>query len=720
MNRVNKKKILIMRKEKLIEELKYYEKRIEKDKLDLKKTFVYDGSSDSDSELCAPIDTGPSVTELKILQSAQQTCLNATQELIGLQVLQFEVNVLVEDPVLDGEPPVKEDGLWREVTVECRVDLVPFSMMFYVHRPHRRFGAPSFRGLKVAAVKKAHESELNQSVLVNLTRPSDAFEVFKSYSVAHRSRRTTLARLAEKYGNSLYMTLMAEGGYQLKCSNLLEITWTLQNKSSPIAPFHHRMKFDLEYMDESYIKVVTQAHKQLSDPMLDTDERTLLLAKIISTCLEAQGLNHSVQESTESESETVRIQKRRTNLDKEPEMPLPKKKKENREVMAPPKTLPKKIKPKGKENVVENNKTGKTVKSANKIGDGGNIEGKIQSNDIPEKVLEPENIVSHKRTANGTKYEKVNNNNKEIERKTKKSDNLTKDREFRETNNENVKKPNKMVKDNNNINGKRNQDNENADKGNKPIKGKKIISDESNIPKNVDTNRERSGNTVKSTKVADTLNTKTVKENVNTNIKDKQVSKQTETKQKIDKPKSKNMFEDNDDNKKEKNVATDKMKSKPTKNIVTDKVQMINKTKYLKETVVEKSKNIENQPINSGKGATTKQHKLSGNTVYSKILKNQNKPKVSITKSMNNRFLKAPKFDKRNPNSQTSSNIPQKKSSAGNILKKNPLRISPRKSLTKFNTMSHQNSIGSSQSSTRKVNTNIPRLIKKPVSKTKS
>ncbi|CAK1597639.1 unnamed protein product [Parnassius mnemosyne] len=88
--------------------------------------------------------------------------------------------------------------------------------MFYVHRPYRRFGAPSFRGLKVAAVKKAHESELNQSVLVNLTRPSDAFEVFKSYSVAHRSRRTTLARLAEKYGNSLYVMYKE---FQCQCSN---------------------------------------------------------------------------------------------------------------------------------------------------------------------------------------------------------------------------------------------------------------------------------------------------------------------------------------------------------------------------------------------------------------------------------------------------------------------------------------------------------------------
>ncbi|CAG5057666.1 unnamed protein product [Parnassius apollo] len=151
---------------------------------------------------------------------------------------------------------------------------------------------------------------------------------------------------------------------------------------------------------------------------------------------------------------------------------------------------------------------------------------------------------------------------------------------------------------------------------------------------------------------------------------------------------------------------------------------MFNKTKSLKETVVEKPKNIENQPINGGKEATTKHHTLSGNTVNAKGLKtHQNKPNASITKSMNSRFIKAPKFDKRNPNLQTSK-IPQttkKSSSAENILKKNPLRISPRKNLTKFNTMSSLNSsIWSSRSSTRIVNTNIPRLVKKPISKTKS
>ncbi|CAG5057670.1 unnamed protein product [Parnassius apollo] len=609
-------------------------------------------------------------------------------------------------------------------------------------RLNRKFGPPSFRCLKVAAVKKAHESELKQSVLVDLTRPSDAFEVIKSYAVAHRSRRTTLARLAEKYGNSLYMKPIPEGGYQLKCSNILEITWILENNWSPIASFHHRMKFDLEYINESYIKTVAQAHKQLSNPKLDTDERTLLLAKIISTCLEAQGQNHSVQESTESESETVRIEKRRKSLDKEPEMPVPKKKKEDREVMAPPKALPKK--PKGKENVAENHKTSKTGKRVNsEIGD--NIEGKKAKSNIPEKVLEPKNIVSHKRTANETENTKVNNDIKEMELKNKKSDNLTKDRELKETGNENVKNPNKMERENNNI-AKRSQkeieskrpantQNQNKEKegkpknfnqGNKkPEKGKKLISDECNIPKKGDTNRERSGNTVQSTKLADKLNMKTVKENVHTSTKGKQVLEQTEVKHKTDKPKNKNTLQGKDDNKKEKNVAKDKIVSKPVKNIANDKVQMFNKTKSLKETVVEKPKNIENQPINGGKEATTKHHTLSGNTINAKGLKtHQNKPKASITKSMNSTFIKAPKFDKRNPNLQTSSKIPQttkKSSSAENILKKNPLRISPRKNLTKFNTMSSLNSsIWSSRSSTRIVNTNIPRLVKKPISKTKS
>ncbi|CAG5057659.1 unnamed protein product [Parnassius apollo] len=484
------------------------------------------------------------------------------------------------------------------------------------------------------------------------------------------------------------MCFQPEGGYQLKCSNILEITWILENNWSHIASFHHRMKFDLDYINESYIKTVAQAHKQLSNPKLDMDERTLLLAKIISTCLEAQGLKHSVQESTESESETVRIEKRRKSLDKEPEMPVPKKKKEDSEVMAPPKALPKK--PKGKENVAENHKTSKTGKRVNhEIGD--NIEGKKAKNNIPEKVLEPKNIVSHKRTANETENTKVNNDIKEMELKNKKSNNLTKDRELKETGNENVKNPNKMERENNNI-AKRSQkeieskrpantQNQNKEKegkpknfneGNKkPEKGKKLISVECIIPNKDDTNREKSGNTVKSTKLADKLNMKTVKENVHTSPK------------------------------------------------------MFNKTKSLKETVVEKPKNIENQPINGGKEATTKHHTLSGNTVNAKGLKtHQNKPKASITKSMNSRFIKAPKFDKRNPNLQTSSKIPQttkKSSSAENILKKNPLRISPRNNLTKFNTMSSLNSsIWSSRSSTRIVNTNIPRLVKKPISKTKS
>ncbi|KAG6455845.1 uncharacterized protein MAL13P1.304 [Manduca sexta] len=332
-----KKKALLSHKQKVLEEIKYYEKRIEDERNKGKiEYYVDDASSDSDDDLCLSIEQGHSLTQLKLEQSKLRTCLQATHELTSLQILQSEVNIIVNEPVTTGEPPVKQPGTWREVTAECRIDLVPFSITFYAHKSNAKFGATSYRGLNVVLVKAAHEAELSASVLPTLLRPSDAVQILRSYAEAYRSRRSTLACLAKKYADSLYMEPLVEGGYLLKCGNLLQVAWRLENKWSPLAPFYHRMKFDLEYMEEKYINIITQCHKQLSDPTISTDERSLLLSKIIATCLEA----NPVSESAESDRDS-RVPKRRATLDQEIEEPENKKKKE---VMAPPRSLPKKAK----------------------------------------------------------------------------------------------------------------------------------------------------------------------------------------------------------------------------------------------------------------------------------------------------------------------------------------------------------------------------------------
>ncbi|XP_050559416.1 putative uncharacterized protein DDB_G0282133 [Spodoptera frugiperda] len=328
-----KKKALLAYKEKIQDEIKYYEKTIDEFRVNHKNNSFYDDSDSSDSEDEFPfaVDTGPSVSELKLKQALLKTCLHATQELTSLTVLQSEVELLVEEPKIEGEPPITEPGVWKEVTAECNIDLVPFTITFYMHTPSYKFAPTSYRGLRVVPVKGSHELELSKSVLHSLKLPSDAVEVLRSYADGYRSRRTTLARLANKYASSLFMEPHPEGGFILKCAGLLEVSWRLENKWSPVAPFHHKMKFDLEYMDESYIKTITQAHKQLLDPSIQTDERTLLLAKIIATCLEARG---PVVDS-DLESKT-------TERDSEME-------KRDSEVMAPPKSLPKKGKQKIKD-----------------------------------------------------------------------------------------------------------------------------------------------------------------------------------------------------------------------------------------------------------------------------------------------------------------------------------------------------------------------------------
>uniref|UniRef100_A0A2A4JMV2 Uncharacterized protein n=1 Tax=Heliothis virescens TaxID=7102 RepID=A0A2A4JMV2_HELVI len=336
-NMINdKKKALLAYKEKILEEIKYYERSIDDFRANHKSNSFYDDqdSSDSEDDFLTTIDTGPSIQQLKLQQAMMKTCLQATQELTSLTVLQSEVTVLVEDPMFEKEKPVTEAGTWREVTAECRIDLVPFTISFYMHTPDRKFGPPSYRGLRVVPVKYPHEMELAKSVLHTLKLPSDAVEVLRNYAVGYRSRRTTLARLANKYGNALFMEPHAEGGFVLKCADLLEVSWRLENKWSPVAPFHHRMKFDLEYMDEAYIKTITQAHKQLLDPSIETDERTLLLAKIITTCLEVRG---PIDPESDLESKTT---ERDNDIDKRDR---------DSEVMAPPKSLPKKVRQKNKD-----------------------------------------------------------------------------------------------------------------------------------------------------------------------------------------------------------------------------------------------------------------------------------------------------------------------------------------------------------------------------------
>lgn len=48
------------------------------------------------------LDIGPSESELKRQDRLLRTCLQATQELTSVEVLQSEVSFLVQDPVIEG------------------------------------------------------------------------------------------------------------------------------------------------------------------------------------------------------------------------------------------------------------------------------------------------------------------------------------------------------------------------------------------------------------------------------------------------------------------------------------------------------------------------------------------------------------------------------------------------------------------------------------------
>ncbi|CAH2987677.1 unnamed protein product [Chilo suppressalis] len=816
-----RKKELLAYKEKILKDLEYYKLRTEEARASRSKSFVYDSdSSDSDSELPIKVHVGPSLQQLRQQQNSLRTCLQATEELTGLQVLQSQVNVLTEDPVFEGELPVTEQGVWREVTADCRVDLVLFSISFYVHQAVGQFGAWRYRGLKTSCTRPAHEAEVAGSILATVTTPSDAVEVLKNYAVGHRSRRTTLASLVKKYPDFLHMEPMPEGGYLLKCADLLEVSWTLQNKWSPIAAFHHRMKFDLEYMDECYIKIITQAHRQLSDPTIETDERTMLLSKIISTCLEARGPTQELYESMSSDPETAQsLKNRRTTLIEEQEPPVVVKKKA-KEVMAPPKSLPKKAKPKGKENMAENPKRpGEEIdnKAKKTKADGNKEPNKVNSENVIEKALNKQ---------------KSDANNKNNDAKKSKGSNANKNDKKSPKNDEARSNPVTNAEENV-VTMKNTKEKETTVTAQKKSKASKVATDKidatkTNAVQNVLKSKPNSGNIEKvknaiNSKKAVTNNAEQEKQThkvpsnnenndkiKNGNTKDKVVKTNAITKtdkniiakQKVseseDKTKPVSSKDDSGNNKLDNNKAMTKMSasnkpvsskqneiiktkqqtndidktSKSVKNKVPAKPvkDKINPTKETNKQITDKNKDKNKQstvqePVeNTINGANLKRKsdsaeqtakdvdanvdvakktKLTKPDITNKAtnnkfdknqqknvnkqtqgnnLKTQNKiikkidqnsrPKATISsmKTLNTgniqRVFSAGNISKQS--SEKTSRIPQKKLSPN--LKKNPLRISPRKVPSKFKTAT---TFGNNNKTVTKT-TNIPRLFKNP------
>ncbi|KAL0808367.1 hypothetical protein ABMA28_012849 [Loxostege sticticalis] len=656
-----KKKELLAYKAKILQEIKYYDKRIEEVRSKcLKTSFVEDSdSSESEEEFSLSIDNGPSASQLKLQQAMLRTCLQATQELTSLQVLQSEVNVLVEDPVVIGEPPVKEPGVWREVTAECRVDLVPFSITFFVHQQNRQFGQLSYRGLRVVPVKTAHEGELSKSVLPSVSRPSDAVEVIKSYAAAQRSRRTTLARLADKYANELYMEPMPDGGYILKCANLLEVSWTLQNKWSPIAAFHHRMKFDLEYMDEAYIKNITQAHRQLSDPSLETDERTLLLSKIISTCLEAQGPTQELYESMSSDPEnTQTLKTRRTTLDQEPDGPGIKKKTE-KELMAPPKSLPKKSKLKGKENIADNRK--EKLKRGNSDENMNSV--KKMRTELPEERIVSENDTKSSEKANSSAKNKpdsakntninatvendVNTNTKHAEKASVAS---VKNNEAKKTQNEASNKVDKDIKMVNvkNATEKNKTDKQKVDKVKEATESKNS-QNATNTDKNVvkpKPNKEKAIDTAKNDDKSKATKEKGGGDNQKTVVDTKKVPKTAGPVKNVDKNKEKSNA---DKLKKAINVATSKNKADSAKTTENNNKNVKEKANTQKEDKVKQIVNVKSKQSTKEVKETNKQE--------SKL---DNQKNVVSAKNKESTKIKAPSTNINTKNDNTKKVIPSK------------------------------------------------------------
>ncbi|XP_045530558.1 uncharacterized protein LOC123718175 [Pieris brassicae] len=320
---MDKKQQLLNHESYLIKEIEHYENKIKEalNNEQSKTTYIESDSSDLEYEL--KINNESSLLDLKLEKKHIKTCYLATAELADVTIVEFVINILPEDPEFDGVP-ILEPGVWKEIMAECRIGMVPFSISFFSHQPSRPFAPVSFRNLQVLPIKKPQEMELSKSVLPRLTKPSDAIQTLRSYENAYRSRRTTLANLSDRYGDFVTLESKVDGGYIIKCDEILNLTWLLQNKNSHLTRFQHKMSFDLEYIDESYVKIIRKANKKLENQSIQTDERTQLLSAIIDACLLAKA---SLESQTESENERIK------------ETP------QNEEnIMAPPKTIPKKFK----------------------------------------------------------------------------------------------------------------------------------------------------------------------------------------------------------------------------------------------------------------------------------------------------------------------------------------------------------------------------------------
>lgn len=146
------------------------------------------------------------------------------------------------------------------------------------------------------------------------------------------------------------------------------------------------------FSEESYIDTITKAYNQLSNPTISTDERTDLLSEIISTCLKAK---ESLSKSAQAELDMAKTTSEKEN-----------------EVMAPPKTVPRRSKSKAvrNENVSRNNdlkisESSSRVTKDNDMGDRDNGQHNIVnriSNDNKQKSKTEESAHSASNRAKQT------------------------------------------------------------------------------------------------------------------------------------------------------------------------------------------------------------------------------------------------------------------------------------------------------------------------------
>lgn len=146
------------------------------------------------------------------------------------------------------------------------------------------------------------------------------------------------------------------------------------------------------FSEESYIDTITKAYNQLSNPTITTDERTDLLSEIISTCLKAK---ESLSKSAQAELDMAKTTSEKEN-----------------EVMAPPKTVPRRSKSKAvrNENVSRNNdlkisESSSRVTKDNDMGDRDNGQHNIVnriSNDNKQKSKTEESAHSASNRAKQT------------------------------------------------------------------------------------------------------------------------------------------------------------------------------------------------------------------------------------------------------------------------------------------------------------------------------